>query len=94
MQAIASPTKRRAVLGSLDANAAMATPGKKVAVVARQDLPVLLLTPSASSSSSSSSISNSALESESAKGVKRGVVEEEVVDKSPAAKKACVDVVS
>ncbi|KAK1242211.1 hypothetical protein MKX07_000197 [Trichoderma sp. CBMAI-0711] len=39
MQAIASPTKRRAVLGSLDANAAMASPGKKVVVVARQDLP-------------------------------------------------------
>lgn len=91
MQAIASPTKRRAVLGSLDANAAMSTPAKKVVVAAREEPAMLLLTPSALLASSSP-----AVESESAKGTKRGTGEdgEDVVDESPAAKKACVDGVS
>ncbi|PTB66338.1 hypothetical protein BBK36DRAFT_1200785 [Trichoderma citrinoviride] len=83
MQASASPTKRRAVLGSLDANAAMSssTPAKKVvvAVVAREEEqqpppppPLLLLTPSRGAEEDDGG-------------------EEQVVDESPAAKKACVD---
>ncbi|KAL7819345.1 hypothetical protein V8C44DRAFT_317777 [Trichoderma aethiopicum] len=92
MQAIASPTKRRAVLGSLDANAAMSTEPAKKVVVAREDGPALLiLTPSALLASSDNS--TPAVEGESAGGKKRGVEDdgEDVVDGSPAAKKACVD---
>ncbi|KAH0490595.1 hypothetical protein TgHK011_002057 [Trichoderma gracile] len=89
MQAIASPTKRRAVLGSLDANAAMGTPGKKVAaavvvVAAREEeeeedhAPVLrLAAPSASLTSGGVVVSSA--------GERGGGGE------SPAAKKACVD---
>ncbi|KAL7822148.1 hypothetical protein V8C26DRAFT_288833 [Trichoderma gracile] len=112
MQAIASPTKRRAVLGSLDANAAMGTPGKKVAataivVAAREEeeeeeedhAPVLRLA-APSASLTSGGVVVSAGESELAKGMKRGVVDEEEGEEgeeggeSPAAKKACVDEVS
>lgn len=95
MQAIASPTKRRAVLGALDANAAMSTEPAKKAVVAREDAPaLLLLTPSAFLASSDRS--TPAVEGESAGGKKRGVDEDggDVVGESPAAKKACVDGVS
>ncbi|KAL6866931.1 hypothetical protein J3F83DRAFT_94989 [Trichoderma novae-zelandiae] len=85
METVSSPTKRRAVLGSLDANAAMATPAKKV--VAREEPTMMLLTPSALLASSPG------MEGESAKGKKRGVEDDggEVVDESPATKKACVD---
>ncbi|RFU73557.1 whi5 like domain-containing [Trichoderma arundinaceum] len=84
MEPSSSPMKRRAVLGSLDANAALSTPISNKTIMIGSSM---LLTPSALL------VSSPLLEVESAKGKKR-VAEgdtEEVVDESPVAKKTCVD---
>ncbi|KAL7950894.1 hypothetical protein V8C42DRAFT_307872 [Trichoderma barbatum] len=84
MEATASPMKRRAVLGSLDANAALTTP---IASKMIRMGPSMLLTPSALL------VSSPMMDIESAKGIKRTAEEdeEEVVDESPVPKKTCVD---
>lgn len=88
MEAASSPMKRRAVLGSLDANAALSTTpiaGKMIMMGSS-----MLLTPSALL------VSSPLIGSESSKGKKRtaGEDDEEVVDESPVLKKTCVDGVS
>ncbi|KAK0763027.1 hypothetical protein N5P37_004010 [Trichoderma harzianum] len=85
MEAVSSPMKRRAVLGSLDANAALSTTpiASKMIMMGSS----MLLTPSALL------VSSPLIGSESSKGKKRtaGEEDEEVVDESPVPKKACVD---
>ncbi|PNP54317.1 hypothetical protein THARTR1_05524 [Trichoderma harzianum] len=84
MEAASSPMKRRAVLGSLDANAALSTTpiASKMIMMGSP----MLLTPSALL------VSSPLIGSESSKGKKRTAGEdEEVVDESPVPKKTCVD---
>ncbi|KAK4078782.1 uncharacterized protein Triagg1_3113 [Trichoderma aggressivum f. europaeum] len=85
MEAASSPMKRRAVLGSLDANAALSTTpiASKMIMMGSS----MLLTPSALL------VSSPLIGSESSKGKKRtaGEDDEEVVDESPVPKKTCVD---
>lgn len=88
MEAVSSPMKRRAVLGSLDANAALSTTpiASKMIMMGSS----MLLTPSALL------VSSPLIGSESSKGKKRtaGEDDEGVVDESPVPKKTCVDGVS
>ncbi|KAL7911050.1 hypothetical protein GGI35DRAFT_492518 [Trichoderma velutinum] len=85
MEAASSPMKRRAVLGSLDANAPLSTTpiASKMIMMGSS----MLLTPSALL------VSSPLIGSESSKGKKRTAGEDdgEVVDESPVPKKACVD---
>ncbi|KAL6696109.1 hypothetical protein J3F84DRAFT_325033 [Trichoderma pleuroticola] len=84
MEAASSPMKRRAVLGSLDANAALSTTpiASKMIMMGSS----MLLTPSALL------VSSPLIGSESSKGKKRTAGEDdEVVDESPVPKKTCVD---
>ncbi|KAL7792539.1 hypothetical protein V8C37DRAFT_380654 [Trichoderma ceciliae] len=84
MEASSSPMKQRAVLRSLDANAALTTPITSKMIVIGSPM---LLTPSALL------VSSPLGGLESAKGKKRVAEEddEEVADESPVAKKTCVD---
>ncbi|KAM0263065.1 hypothetical protein ACHAQJ_001444 [Trichoderma viride] len=84
MEASSSPMKRRAVLGSLDANAALTTPTASKMIMIGSPM---LLTPSALL------VSSPLRDIESAKGKKRTAEEGEevVVDVSPVPKKTCVD---
>lgn len=88
MEAVSSPMKRRAVLGSLDANAALSTTpiASKMIMMGSS----MLLTPSALL------VSSPLIGSQSSKGKKRtaGEDDEGVVDESPVPKKTCVDGVS
>ncbi|KAL7936351.1 hypothetical protein V8C35DRAFT_297617 [Trichoderma chlorosporum] len=84
MEAPSSPMKRRAVLGSLDANAALTTTPIASKVIMRGA--PMLLTPSALL------VSSPLMGGESSKGMKRAAERgEEVVDDSPVPKKTCVD---
>ncbi|UKZ51536.1 hypothetical protein TrVGV298_005296 [Trichoderma virens] len=84
MEASSSPMKRRAVLGSKDANAALTTPIASKTMMMGSPM---LLTPSALL------VSSPLIGSESSKGKKRTAEKDggEVVDESPEPKKTCVD---